>query len=364
MRVRTQRGSPDGEAPAGIDGLPGKPRSRALVLLCLAAVCLTSAVEVGEAQKTDSVWIRNGDQITGEVKTLFRGRLKYSTDDLGTIYIEWDKVDRIYSPRTFEVELESGEKFYGILRLARSSALVLSGDTIPLSTIVAITPIRRTFLARVDGYLDLGLSYQKAHSTFQLTSGAKAVYRARIAETSLEYSSFAEARDDADETGRFAAGFTERVFIGLRWSAGVGAGYERNDELDLAGRLRILAFGARTLSKSNHVDLWASGGLVVTQENYFSTDSTSSGFEGYLGASFSAFRYDRPRLDANVTSSVFPSISIPGRVRLDNTFRVSYELVADFMLTVTLFDSFDSKPQSAGAPRNDFGTTLAISYTF
>src|SRR5688572_3391272 len=144
MRFRTRRGLPDGEAPAGIDCLPGKSRSRTLVRLCLAGVCLTSVAEMADAQKTDSVWIRNGDQITGEVKTLFRGRLKYSTDDLGTIYIEWDKVDRIYSPRTFEVELESGEKFYGILRLARSGALVLSGDTIPLSTIVAITPIRRT----------------------------------------------------------------------------------------------------------------------------------------------------------------------------------------------------------------------------
>ena len=38
-----------------------------------------------EAQKTDSVWIRNGDRITGEVKSLSRGLLKYSTDDLGTV---------------------------------------------------------------------------------------------------------------------------------------------------------------------------------------------------------------------------------------------------------------------------------------
>ena len=352
-------------APAGgVRSLADASRSRTLVRLCLAGLCLTSGTAVAEAQKTDSVWIRNGDKITGEVKVLFRGRLKYSTDDLGTIYIEWDKVDRIHSPVTYEIQLESGEKFYGPLRVARSGALLLGADTIPLARIVAITPIRRTLLARMNGYLDLGLSYQKAHSAFQLTSGAKAVYRARIAETSLEYSSFAEARDDADETARFTAGFTERVFIGLRWSAGLGGGFERNDELDLAGRLRILAFGARTLSKSNHVDLWASGGLVATQEKYFSNDSTSSGYEGYLGASFSAFRYDRPKLDANISSSAFPSISIPGRVRLDNSFRVSYELVADFMLTVTIFDSFDSKPQSAGAPRNDFGTTLSISYTF
>jgi hypothetical protein len=51
-------------------------------------------------------------------------------------------------------------------------------------------------------------------------------------------------------------------------------------------------------------------------------------------------------------------------VRLQNDLRVSYELVKDFMLTVTLFDSYDSKPQSEEAGKHDFGTTLAISWTF
>jgi hypothetical protein len=51
-------------------------------------------------------------------------------------------------------------------------------------------------------------------------------------------------------------------------------------------------------------------------------------------------------------------------VRWQNDLRVSYELVKDFMITTTLFDSHDNKPQSVGAPKNDFGTTLAISWSF
>jgi hypothetical protein len=38
--------------------------------------------------------------------------------------------------------------------------------------------------------------------------------------------------------------------------------------------------------------------------------------------------------------------------------------VKDFMLTFTLFDSYDNKPQAVAAPKNDFGTTFAISWTF
>jgi hypothetical protein len=106
------------------------------------------------------------------------------------------------------------------------------------------------------------------------------------------------------------------------------------------------------------------GGLVLTRERYLSTDSSVAGVEAHVGASFAAFRYDRPKLDASVTSQAYPSLSIQGRVRWQNDLRVSYELAKDFMLTTTLFDSYDNKPLSEGAPKNDFGTTLSISWTF
>src|SRR3982750_3261284 len=95
----------------------------------LAGLFLLLGVGTVEAQKTDSVSIRNGDRITGEVKSLSRGLLKYSTDDLGTVYIEWDKVDRISTTRVLEVHLLSGRKFYGPLGHGPVGTAVLGGDT-------------------------------------------------------------------------------------------------------------------------------------------------------------------------------------------------------------------------------------------
>ena len=57
-----------------------------------------------QAQKTDTLWLRNGDRLVGEIKRLSRALLKYSTDDLGTVSVEWDKVDRLVSPASFEIE--------------------------------------------------------------------------------------------------------------------------------------------------------------------------------------------------------------------------------------------------------------------
>src|SRR3954466_12469769 len=136
------------------------PSDHALMPIKLAGLFLLLGAATAEAQK-DSVWIRNGDRITGEVKSLSRGLLKYSTDDLGTIYIEWDKVDRISTTTVVEVRLASGRKFYGSLGLAPAGRLVVAANTLPLSEIVTMAPIEGKFLGRLNGYLDLGFSYQK-----------------------------------------------------------------------------------------------------------------------------------------------------------------------------------------------------------
>jgi Protein of unknown function, DUF481 len=330
----------------------------------LAGLFLLSGGGVLEAQKADSVWIRNGDRITGEVEALSRGLLEYSTDDLGTIYIEWDKVVRISTTTLVEVRLSSGEKFYGHLQPASTGWLTLGGESLPLNEIVAMQPINQTFLGRLSGYLDLGFSYQKANQTVQLTTGAQVRYRAPTTETAFQFSTFLEDREDADLTSRLASSLTGRLLLSNHWSTGVAVGYDINEELDLAGRGRLVAFAARTLVQSNHIELFLTGGTLVTRERYFSTDSSSTGWEGLVGASFRAFRHDQPKLDVVVTTQVYPSFTVGGRVRMQHDLRVSYELVKDFMLTTTVFDAYDSKPPTEDAPTNDFGTTLSITWTF
>jgi hypothetical protein len=337
---------------------------RALARIPLAGLFILLGAGVAAAQKTDSVWIRNGDRITGEVKSLSRGLLKYSTDDLGTISIEWEKVDRISTTTLLEVRLSSGERYFGPLRLARSRRVVVGTDTLPLVWIVSMTQIERTRLARINGYLDLGFSFQKADDAAQLSTGTRVEYREPGTVSIFEMTTFFENRDDAEETRRLSAAFTERVLLRARWSTGGIVGYDRNEELDLAGRARLVGFVGRTLSQSNRREFSTTAGLVLAEEWYFSTDSASGSFEGLVGIVYRAFRYDQPKLDAGVTSQAFPSLSTRGRVRLQNDLRLSYELISDFMLTLTVFDSYDSKPPAAGAPKNDFGTTLAVTWTF
>lgn len=72
------------------------------------------------ADKTDVVVFSNGDRLTGEIKGLERGRLSFKTAATDTIRIEWDEVAHLTSDQRLEIDLESGQRYFGSLN---------SGDT-------------------------------------------------------------------------------------------------------------------------------------------------------------------------------------------------------------------------------------------
>jgi uncharacterized protein YycO len=80
----------------------------------LAAIVLSVGATVFAA-KTDVVVLKNGDRFTGEVKQLTRGQLKLSTDDAGTIYIEWDKIVSVTTALQYEVVTTNGVRYVGVL---------------------------------------------------------------------------------------------------------------------------------------------------------------------------------------------------------------------------------------------------------
>ena len=209
----------------------------------LAAALATVPALPLHAQKTDVVTLRNGDAITGEVKELQRGLLKYSTDDMGTIYIEWNRLARVTSRNYFEVELESGLKYFGTLDPpAQDGKVVVSlvvPDTLELLEIVQITRIKATFWSRLSGFVDVGFSYAKANKNGQFTASGEVKYRGRKWAGSLKGESYFQDQESSDLTSRNSLSFTIQRFLGNKWAAGGNVGAEQNQELQLEGRFSV-----------------------------------------------------------------------------------------------------------------------------
>ena len=79
------------------------------------ALVLAAAARAALADKTDIVYLRNGDRVTCEIKDMERGRLKVSTDSMGTIYIEWKDVERVTSKELYVIEQQDGTRLNGSL---------------------------------------------------------------------------------------------------------------------------------------------------------------------------------------------------------------------------------------------------------
>jgi len=62
--------------------------------------------------------------------------------------------------------------------------------------------------------------------------------------------------------------------------------------------------------------------------------------------------------------SVFPNLTNWGRVRSELDVSASREIVKDFTLFLSFYDSFDSDPADPTAAKNDYGLVTSLGWTF
>ena len=326
---------------------------------------------VAHAQKTDTLTLINGDRIVGEIKSVYRGKLEYSTDDAGTLSVEWIKVMRLTSPRYYEVLDRWGVRHFGpLVRSAEVGFLAINGvtpDTLRIVDVVEVIELGGSFAQRLNGMLDVGYTYTKANNANTFSTRAELDYRGTKMGADTELDAYYQKQDETEPVLRQSASVIGSYFLPKRWSAEALLTAERNDELDLDLRLIGGGGAARTLVESNRNSVEATGGLVVTRER-FSVDTgdvvTTHNVEGTLGIRAETFRFDRPKLRVVSSLVLFPSLSTPGRVRGGASFEFSRESSRDLKFGIRFVDTFDSRPPAEGAEKNDFNFTFTIGWSY
>lgn len=320
------------------------------------------------ADKTDIVVMSNGDRLVCEIKDLEQGRLRVSTDGMGTIYAEWERSVRVESVRRFEVQLTSGVLLYGSLRGGTADRRLLvaaaDGDTeVEFDRVARIQPIRSGFWNRFDGSLDLGGSYTQANRLLQLNPAFNATYADRGFQASVDLNGTWTRQEAKDDASRLVGSLGYIRFRGQRWLGFGGATAERNTELGLSLRLLASAGAGQLLRASSHSRLLAGVGLSVARETPLEGESTSN-LEGLLSAQWRVFGYSFPKTSVSFTFSLYPGLTDWGRVRGNLDVQVKREIIRDFTIGLTVYDSFDSRPATEGAAQNDWGATIALGWTF
>jgi putative salt-induced outer membrane protein YdiY len=320
------------------------------------------------AQETDVVLLANGDRFTGEIKAYEEGRIKLSTPDAGDISIKWNKVASITSDKTFDIELTDGTHVFGTLRPSKPPGhLDVVGEagtrTIEYFSVVRMTPIYQTFWRRISGTFDLGFNYTQANQFVQFNVNGDATYRTKAFAVKTRLSAFFSKQQGVTSSQRASLNLTYQYFLSKRWFLAGLLGLEKNRDLGLNLRATGGIGAGRYLVQTNQSQLAVLVGATVNREDPLEGDAKTTA-EAIVGATYSTFMYDFPKLTFSASLNVVPSITEGGRVRLQANASVKREIVRDFYLSISVFDSFDSRPPTEGAAKNDWGPVISIGYKF
>lgn len=324
------------------------------------------------AQKNDTVYLKNGDRLTGEIKKYSDGLILLSTEGLGKLNIEYDKICSFHSQKNFEIVKKTGFSYFGSIRKSATSGyigIVISNDTVieQINDIVEITQIRNKFWKKFYGTVDLGISYYKSTSTFQYNFSSTLNYRARKDLFSLPLTLFFSMQQTEDTlfiTQKNDIALNYNHFFQGRFWGGVGIKYQQNTELELDYRYQIGVVGGYDIVRTNPVRFYVMVGLLANREKPTDSVNYTSNAEGLLAMQVTWLQHHHPKVNIASNINFFPSFTIRGRARLEFNLSVKYEVLRDLFVGVTFYDDYDSKPSGGGPSLNDWSAVFTIGYSF
>jgi hypothetical protein len=345
------------------------PWQSGFMALCAGCLCMPAW-----AEKTDVVVLINGDRITGEVKQLSYGQLKFKTDHMGTIYIEWDKIASLSTNQVLQVETTDGGRYDGrspepgkkaaTLRLVpigkRSAGQAID---LPMDQIVRMAYLEQgNFIDRLDGAVSVGYNYTQATEVEQFnfsgnfgTRNSKRKWNVAL-DTNMSSQAQGPSSQRATLSGTFEKFLPDRYYYESTLS------FTQNDELGLDLRGLFSGTAGRYLIQRQGMELRAGAGLSVSREN-FSDGTTVDSLELPLTTSFTMFRLDSPKTDVTLELTVLPSLTESGRVRGEASISARHEIVSDLFFEISLYDSYDNRVPE-GSSVNDWNVVTSLGYSF
>jgi hypothetical protein len=319
------------------------------------------------AAHTDVIVFDNGDRLTGEVKSLQRGKLNFKTEATGTISIEWENVAFLSSNQNLQVETSAGDIYLGALQqsddarelivLTDSGAVALQGDLV-----VSMNPVDEKNWRDWDVDVSAGYNFTSANNVTHGNIGVDARRRTAIRVLSLSYSAIVSDSSDNEPSESQDLSLSWTRLRSNHWTNTGTLAFTQNTQLGLNLRSSIGAGIGKILVDTNRSSFALGTGLKVSEEDSIDVAENTTSLEAYGELRWDWFRYDSPEWDLSTQFELIPSLTEKGRVRYEFDTTIKWEIFKDFYWTIELYDNFDNQSQSADAANHDYGIITSISY--
>jgi hypothetical protein len=335
-----------------------------ILILCFCALSLP----VLAAPKTDIIVLKNGDRVTGEIKSLVRGQLEVSTDHMGTVLIEWIEVEQVLSTTGQAIELTNGTRFYGSLAKPETQSYVrINTDDgaigVDSKDLISMYPVESSTWDRLDMSARVGFSWDKASEVGKYSVGLDAQWRDPRFITRSNFQTDVTTQQDLDDSQRTVFNINHMRFTNNKRFRAIFGNLESNDELGIDLRTLVGAGYGWIPIRSQRTLLTLMAGLDVNRESPDNGESETQ-IEAVGSLLWDYFLFSHPERNIQVRFSVFPSLSDIGRYRGSFDTVMKVELVKDLFFDVTAYASYDSDPISITASQSDYGISSGLGYKF
>jgi len=129
-----------------------------------------------KADKYDWIQTKSGEWFKGEIKSLYRDKLEFDSDEIGLYEFDFDNVTQIKSFHTISVNIEDVAIFQGILRYKDDKVTIIQGDktyTFPKEKVVSIAPEGKSEFSKWSGKVSISFDTRSGNNDqFDYTSKA------------------------------------------------------------------------------------------------------------------------------------------------------------------------------------------------
>jgi hypothetical protein len=344
---------------------------RNLLLLITFALLLVLPVY---AKRTDDVVIlKNGDRLTGEIKSLQRGELRFKSSYMAeAVRLDWSRVEQLESKDSYLIYLTNGQLYTGFLRLSPASDAVNDNVLIGMEQgalrvkqmeILRLVPSEASFFKQLEGSVDLGLSFTSGDDQYQAQLAAAATYRRGDHSVTASIDSSVSGQTEGSSSNRNQFIVDYRKQLSPKWYVGGLGEFLRSDQQSLDLRTTGAFLVGRNVRQTERTRLSIFGGLALSRERYSNavTRPRTTNVDAVAGLDLVSFRFKTS--DIRSRFSLYPSLTTPGRMRMQATSDLRIEILKDIYWGFHIYENFDSKPPIQ-ADRNDLGVSTSLGWKF
>ena len=321
------------------------------------------------ADQNDVFIFDNGDQLTGEFRSLQRGKVNLKSYGASTISLHWEKIAFVAVDEDVLVETVTGQRYSGPLQKSETAGqvVVVTGRG-PVS--VDNDQIHQIFPLDVGGLKDLtitasaGYNFAKASSVQQANIGITVTRRTTSHIVTANYQGNASDSADNDASERRILTGSYSWLLPNRWLTTGNVSLDSNTELGIDLRSSVGGGFGRILAESDHSFVTLEGGLLLTRENLAGQAEKTDSVESYIAGEWDWYKFADPNLDWSSKLLVIPSITESGRIRANLDASLSWKIIGDLRWLIEIYTTYDNKPQTEGAENTDYGLNTSVSYRF